>query len=95
MYVDASFFRVAVEKRALMQFLANVPAKQYCFVVIPNTSWIYACFLSNDCVEYLTNECLVQEIVSVPKEVIRKAAETKEKKLWSNEEILYLLTDEV
>lgn len=70
-----------------MSFIASVPAEYYYFLV-PDDNTIYGMFISEEVVEYFTNEFPLQSFEIVRPDEIKKALQVKGCKVWGNKELL-------
>ncbi|MEI6945962.1 hypothetical protein V9K67_02095 [Paraflavisolibacter sp. H34] len=82
-------FRAEIPKPALLEFIARTPPDCFCFLVASGP-WVYGLFLSEEVVEYFTNEFPCHRFEIVAPEEVRKARFGHGCKVWGNAELLTL-----
>jgi hypothetical protein len=71
-FIQPVSFKAVLSKPALMDFIAKTPAEAY-FLVIPATgNEVYGIVISEDVIEYLTNEFTVHSLEFVPPAQVQK-----------------------
>jgi hypothetical protein len=86
-FITSYIFRAEISKTALLDFITKTPPEYYYFLV-PSGPFVYGFFLTNDVVEYFTNEFPVKSLEIIPKEEIKKIVNTPGCKIWGNRELL-------
>ncbi len=90
MFITSYCFTADIPKVSLLQFLAQAPPELFCFIVLPNEPSIYGYFLSDELMEYFTNEFAVNSLRIIPEEEIMQAQKATARKIWGNPELLNL-----
>lgn len=75
-FIQPVSFKAVLSKPALMDFIAKTPADAY-FLVIPSTgNEVYGIVISEDVIEYLTNEFTVHSLELIPPAQVQKVLAT-------------------
>ncbi len=86
-FISTYTFRTEVPKPALLDFIAKTPP-EYFYFLVPEGSYVYGMFLTDDVVEYFTNEFPVQTFEIVQADVLKEVSSRPGCKVWGNKELL-------
>jgi hypothetical protein len=87
-FVTPYCFRAEMSKPALMDFIARTPMEAYC--LLPEGSWVYGLVISNEVLEYLTNEFAVRTLEIIPAGEFQRLASRPQCRIWGSRELLAL-----
>ena len=90
MFINSYVFKAEVAKASLAAFFAHVSPEHYCFLVPPTGGHVYGYFLSQDIMEYFTNEFPVKSLQIIPPNEMKKIAANAHT-LWGSRELLHTL----
>jgi hypothetical protein len=86
-YIKPIWFRVELTPPTLMNFIGSTPPEAYCLVPMGGLVY-YGIAISDDVVEYLTNEFLVKSLEIVSSEQIKKLTLKPGCKIWGNADLI-------
>ncbi len=87
-FIVTYWLRAELSKPALMEFLARVPAEHY--LLLPDGNWVYGIFISEEVMEFFTNECAVRTLEVIPAGEVHRLAAAPGARIWGNRELLAL-----
>ena len=87
-FIVTYWLRAELSKPAIMEFLARVPAGQY--LLVPSDNWVYGVVVSDEVMEFFTNECSVRSLEFIPAAEVRQLAARPGARVWGNRELLTL-----
>jgi hypothetical protein len=87
-FIVTYWLRAELSKPAIMEFLARVPAEQY--LLIPRDNGVYGVVVSDEVMEFFTNECSVKALEVVPAAQVRQLAAEPGARVWGTRELLTL-----
>lgn len=90
MFIETYYVRLEIKNRALMEFLAVVPADVYCLIAPAMGGSLFGVIISNDAIEYLLNECGIDSLSAVERETVVQTGQIMGSRRWGNEELLNL-----
>ncbi len=88
-FITTHFFKAKIAKAELIEFISLAPSELY-FFIISSEPVVYGMFVSDEVVEFFTNEFTVQLFEIVSEETISSKLLVKDFKIWGNKELLYI-----
>jgi hypothetical protein len=86
-FISTYTFRTQISRPALLDFIAKTPP-EYFYFLVSSDAYVYGMFLTDDVVEYFTNEFPVQTFEIVHTDVLNKILKEPGCKVWGNKELL-------
>jgi hypothetical protein len=87
MFVTSYYFKAEIAKPVLLDFIAKTPPELFYFLV-PAGNYVFGLFLTDELVEYFTNEFPVRSFEIVQPHVLKSLVATQDCKIWGNQELL-------
>jgi hypothetical protein len=88
-FISTYTFRTEIARPALLDFIARTPPEYFYFLVTGGPH-VYGMFLTDDVVEYFTNEFPVQTFEIVEPGMLKEILSQPGCKVWGNRELLGL-----
>ena len=85
-FIRTYTFRTEIARPALLDFISRTPP-EYFYFLVTGDSQIYGMFLTDDVVEYFTNEFPVRTFEIIEQEALREILLQPGCKVWGNREL--------